>query len=195
MNNITNKDFENFEEMISTPEGLDNLIEMMEQYKERNKKVVAVDQQEDDKIIFDYTKLLKRINEKYNNSISDFNKDIEWDEGDIFKKLHGFSYFTTDEIDRVIKALDIKDSHELEEYFFTHKTDKKEVDGKSLLKVSDELFNLITDLEIMIEVDKRIKDSGADERLAETITWDYLNKAKDRAIETYELLNKIGNIK
>jgi hypothetical protein len=47
----------------------------------------------------------------------------------------------------------------------------------------------------MIEVDKRIKDSGADERLAETITWDYLNKAKDRAVETYELLNEIGNIK
>jgi hypothetical protein len=192
MNNNTNKILE---EMISTPEGLDKLIEMMEQYKERNKKEIATNQQEDDKIIFDYTKLLKRINEKYNNSISDFNKDIEWDEGDIFKKLHGFSYFTMDEIDRVIKALEIDNMEELKEYFFTKKTDKKEVDSKSLLKVSDELFNLITDLEIMIEVDKRIKDSGADERLAETITWDYLNKAKDRAVETYELLNEIGNIK
>jgi hypothetical protein len=100
-----------------------------------------------------------------------------------------------DEIDRVIKSLGISSTDELEEYFFTKKTDKKEVDNKSLLKVSDELFNIITDLEILIEVDIKIKDSGADERLAETITWDYLNKAKDRAVETYELLNEIGNIK
>ncbi len=189
MNNNTNKILE---EMISTPEGIDKLIKMMEQYKQE-KKEVAADQQEDDKLEYDYTKLIKKINEKYNNSISDFNKDIDWDDGDIHKKIHGFSDFTVGEMKRITEILDLK-NNEVNECFFTLKKNKKEIDSRSLLKVSDELFNLITDLEIVIEVDNKIKDSGADERLAETITWDYLNKAKDRAVETYELLNKIGDI-
>ena len=109
--NIRTEDKELFEEMISTNEGIDKLIEMMEQYKQIKKEE---DHQENNKIVYDYTKLLKKINEKYNNSISNFNKDIEWDDGDIFKKLHGFSYFTMDEIDRIIKALGISSDEELE---------------------------------------------------------------------------------
>jgi predicted RND superfamily exporter protein len=152
MNNDTNK---TLEEMISTPEGLDRLIEMIKQYKERNKKEIATDQQEENnKIVYDYTKLLKRINKKYNNSISDFNKDIEWDEGDIFKKLHGFSYFTRDEIDRVIKALDISSTDELEELFFTHKTDKT----FKVTRIDHDLGIIFDDLEKIEIIANQIHD-------------------------------------
>jgi len=71
----------------------------------------------------------------------------------------------------------------------------KEVDSKSLLEVSDNIHKIIKDIEIIIEVDNRFNGLGGDEELAEIMTADYLDKAKNRAIETYELINKIGNIK
>lgn len=67
----------------------------------------------------------------------------------------------------------------------------KEVESKTLLKVSDKLYNVITHLEILEQVDNKFGGPGGDERLAEIMTADYLEKAKAEAIETYELLNKI----
>jgi len=116
MDNNTSKILE---EMLSTPEGLDKLIEAAEKMKE--KKEIATDQQE----------------ERY----------------------------------------------------------KKEIKSKDLIEVSDKLFNVVTDLEILEEVDNKLAGPGGDERLAEIMTFDYLKKAKKEAIETYELVNKIGNLK
>ena len=141
-------------------------------------------------IRYDYKKLVKKIDDKFDSAI-DFNNSIKWDEGDIFKKLDGYSQFTVEEMNRIKQVLKIKPS-EMSECFFTIKTDKKEVDSKSLLEVSDKLFNVIKDLEILIAVDNNIADR--DEELAEIMTWDYLKKAEKEAVETYELLNKIGNI-
>ena len=69
------------------------------------------------------------------------------------------------------------------------------MDSKALLEVSDRLFNVVTDLEILEEVDNKLAGPGGDERLAEIITFDYLKKAKKEAVEIYELLNKIGKFK
>src|SRR6056297_2442805 len=83
---------------------------------------------------FDYTKLNKKINEKI--GFEELNKAIEWDGGDLYERLEGKSFFSIDEMNKVMEALDI-DSREVEDYFFINKQDKK-----SMVDLEDEICDL-----------------------------------------------------
>ena len=70
-----------------------------------------------EKLKFDYSKLKGKITEKYDTQKA-FADSLGITEGTMTAKLHGYTYFTQDEIMRSVGLLDI-DPGEVTLYFFT----------------------------------------------------------------------------